>query len=209
MPRQKKPLISVSPKAYPKLSKNQIILLVVVVLVAILFYFKSLFIAATVNGTPISRLDVIQRLEKATGKQTLDSLITKELLLQEASKRKITISDQEINKEIIKIAANIKKQGGTLEQALAAQGMSQSDLRDQVKLQKILEKMFADKLKVTEKEIDQFIEANKNNIPQAAGQSTIRESVRQQLQQNKLGPKVQELIANLKKAAQINYFVNY
>lgn len=209
MPRQKTPPMSLSTKAYPKLNKNQIILLVAVVFLAILFYFKSLFIAATVNGTPISRLAVIQRLEKATGKQTLDSLITKELLLQEAAKRKITISEQEIDKEIAKIQTNIKKQGGTLEQALAAQGMSQADLREQVKLQKILEKMFADQLKVTEKEIDQFIETNKNNIPQSADPSTIRESVRQQLQQNKLGPKVQELIANLKKAAKIDYFVNY
>lgn len=209
MPKQKNPQTSLSPKAYSKLNKNQIILLVVVALLAILFYFKSLFIAATVNGTPITRLAVIQRLEKTAGKQTLGSLITKELLLQEASKRKITISDQEVNKEISKIQANIKKQGGTLEQALTAQGMSQSDLRDQVKLQKILEKMFADQLKVTEKEIDQFIEANKNNIPQATDPAVIRESVKQQLQQNKLGPKVQELINNLKKSAQINYFVNY
>lgn len=209
MPRQKKPLMSLSTKAYPKLNKNQIILLAAVALLAILFYFRSLFIAATVNGSPITRLSVIQRLEKTAGKQTLDSLITKELLLQEANKRKITISDQEINKEISKIEANIKKQGGTLDQALAAQGMSQADLREQVKLQKILEKMFTDQLKVTEKEIDQFIEANKNNISQATDPSTIRESVKQQILQNKLGQKVQELISNLKKSAKIDYFINY
>ncbi len=209
MPKQKNPQMSQSPKANPKLTRNQIILLVAALLVAMFLYLKGLFLAALVNGSAITRLSVIQRLEKTAGKQTLDALITKELILQEAGKRKITISDQEIDKEISRIEANVKRQGGTLDQALAAQGMSRVDFREQVKLQKILEKMFSEQLKVTEKEIDQFIETNKNNLPQAQDPSVIREQVRQQLQQNKLGQKVQELIDKLRKSAKINYFVNY
>jgi len=209
MPIQKKSAVIQSQPEHLKLSKNQIILIVVVAVAGLLFYFKGLLIAATVNGSPISRWSVIKQLEKTGGKQTLDSLVTKELLLQEAKKKKITVSEQEINQEISKIEASVKKQGGTLDQALKAQGMTRVDFKEQVKLQKTLEKMFTDQLKVTEKEIDQFIETNKNSIPQTTNSAAIRESVRQQLQQSKLGQKVQELIANLKKSAKINYFINY
>ena len=209
MPIQKKSAVIQSQPEHLKLSKNQIILIVVVAVAGLLFYFKGLLIAATVNGSPISRWSVIKQLEKTGGKQTLDSLVTKELLLQEAKKKKITVSEQEINQEISKIEASVKKQGGTLDQALKAQGMTRVDFKEQVKLQKTLEKMFTDQLKVTEKEIDQFIETNKNSIPQTTNSTAIRESVRRQLQQGKLGQKVQELIANLKKSAKINYFINY
>lgn len=187
-------------------------IIIIIAIAALLFYFRGLFVAATVNGKPISRFDVIRQLESSTGKQALDSLVTKELILQEAKKRGITVSPKEIADELVKIEANVKKQGGSLDEALAAQGMTKEILKEQVLLQKLLEKMFIKELRVTEKEIDQFMEQNKANLPaviEATEQAALRQSIKQQIQQNKLGQKVQELIKNLKNLAKINFFVKY
>ena len=45
------------------------IILIVVIIAGLLFYFKGLFVAAVVNGEPITRLSLILQLEKKDGKQ--------------------------------------------------------------------------------------------------------------------------------------------
>lgn len=200
-------------KSFFNLPQSEVIgIIIIIVVTALLFYFKGLFVAASVNGKPISRVEVIGQLEGSVGKQTLDSLVTKELVLQEAKKRGITVSDKEIGDELVKIETNVKKQGGSLEEALAAQGMTRKVLKDQILLQKLLEKMFEKELGVTEKEIDQFMEENKDSLPEtveATEQASLRQSIKQQIQQNKLGQKVQNLISSLKNSANINFFVKY
>jgi len=66
--------------------------LLVVVLVVAAFLLKGLFIAALVNGQPISRFTVISELEKQSGKQALTSLVNQTLIFQEAKKKNITVS---------------------------------------------------------------------------------------------------------------------
>ncbi len=209
----RKPPIVKSKPAIRRFVKDETIALAIFVLIVIaLFYFKSLFVAASVNGIPISRFSVINQLEKTAGKQTLDALVNKELILQEAKRRKVNISNQEIDQRIKQVDKSIKQQGGNLEQVLKTQGLSQEDFRDQVEVQLVAEKLFANKIIVSDKEIDQFIEQNKASLPQVsqAGETTqLRKTIKQQIFQNKLGQKVQELIANLKRSAKIDYFVSY
>jgi len=54
--------------------KTSVIIAAVVVIGALAFYYKGLFIAATVNGVPISRLSIIEQLEKSSGKATLEAI---------------------------------------------------------------------------------------------------------------------------------------
>lgn len=210
MPISKRTSAGQPPKSSLELTKNQKIALVVAVIVGTIFYFyKGFFVVATVNGTPITRWSIVSQLEKTGGKQTLDSQVTKELILQEAKKREIAIPDQEIEQEMNKIEANVKQQGSDFEELLKVQGMTKDDLKDQVKLQKLIEKMFAGQVEVNEEEITQFMTENQESLPETTDEAALRASVRQQLQQQKLGTSVQQLIDNLKKAAKINYFVTY
>ncbi|MCR4330711.1 MAG: SurA N-terminal domain-containing protein, partial [Patescibacteria group bacterium] len=66
--------------------KTAILVIVIGLTLALLFYGKGVFVAATVNGSPISRLSVVQQLEKEGGKNTLDSLITERLIESEVKK---------------------------------------------------------------------------------------------------------------------------
>lgn len=209
MPNQKKSSAKSPQKFSPKLNDNLKALILIVAIAAVLFYFKNLFVAATVNGRAISRLALVSELEKRSGRATLESMVTKELLLQEAKKRGVAISQQEIDQELNRIEATVKQQGGNLEQVLTAQGMTRKDLREQVLVQKILEKMLADELKVSDQEAEQFMTQNQESLPETTDSAALKASVRQQLAQNKLSQKAQELLDNLKKSSKINYFVTY
>src|SRR3989339_718982 len=73
----------------------------VVVVLTSLQYSKGLFVAATVNGSPISRLAIIETLEKQAGKQALDSMITEKLI--KSGTDNISVSQEDIDSEIKKI----------------------------------------------------------------------------------------------------------
>ena len=59
-----------------------------VLVIALAYGFVKMFVAAYVNGRLISRLSVVRELEKQGGKKTLDALIIKSLIAQEAKKVK-------------------------------------------------------------------------------------------------------------------------
>jgi len=172
------------------------------------YIYKGLFIAATVNGSPISRLAIIQELEKASGKNLLDSLIIEKLVQNEANAKKITVSNDEINGEIKKIEDRIVAQGSTLDAALAAQGMTMEDLKKQIILQKEVEKMVADKINVTDEEVTQYIKDNAISIPEGQ-EATTTAQIKDELRNQKLNKEAAALITTLKSQAKIRYFVNY
>lgn len=198
---------SKSKKIFKK--RNILIILVIVLTFTILYYFKGLFVAALVNGEPIARLSIVQELEKRGGEQTLSSLVTKTLILQEAGKQGVDVAESEINDEIKKIEDNLKKQGQSLDDALGFQGLTKEDFIEQIRIQKLIEKMLAKDIKVTDKEVSDYIEQNKGTIPIDITTTDATISARQQLEQQKLGSKAQEWIAELQEKAKIQYFVNY
>ncbi len=171
-------------------------------------YFKAVFVAATVNGSPVSRLSVIKELEKTAGKQTLDTLITKRLIEQEADAKGITASDEEVQVEVTKIEEQIKAQGSTLEAELATAGISMEQFRSEKALFVKLQKMLGDTVGVTDAEVAAFIAENSIEIPKGS-ETEIMNGVREQLKGDKSNTAVGELIAELKSAAKINYFVTY
>ena len=95
-----------------------IIVIVIIIGFALFFGYQKYLVVATVNGQPISRLTVIKELENQGGKNVLETIITRELILQEAAKKNASANQNEINSELKKIEENVKSQGGTLEAAL-------------------------------------------------------------------------------------------
>ena len=192
-----------------KISKKNIIILGIIVVALILAYFsKNLFVAATVDGVSISRLSIISKLEKASGKGLLDSMITEKLIQSEAKAKKIVVSDEDVNTQIKTIEDQITAQGSTIDEALATQGMSMDDLKKQIMLQKQVEKLIGDKIVVTDQEIAQYITDNEVSV-QSGQEAMINEQVKSQLMSDKFSAEVETLISNLKAKAKIKYFVKY
>ncbi|MCL5017049.1 MAG: SurA N-terminal domain-containing protein [Patescibacteria group bacterium] len=188
--------------------KVTIVVACVIVLGALLFVYKGLFIAAVVNGSPISRLAVIQQLESTSGKSTLENIIVEKLIKDEAKKQKIVVSNDEINSEVSNVEKQITSQGGTLAQALASQNMTMDTLRDQILVEKELEGLLADKIQVTDADVATYIKDNKVKIP-AGQEDTYKAQISQQLKQQKLSGVVNDYISSLRSKANISYFVNY
>lgn len=190
-------------------SKKLVLAILTIALVfGALVYFKGFFVAATVNGTPVARLSVIQELEKQGGKNTLDTLITEKLIDSEANKKGIIVTSSDVDQEIKNIEASITQQGGTLEDALLQQGMTLEALKKQILVQKKIEKLIADKIQVTDEEINKYIEENKITL-QADKEVESKNQIKQQLQGQKLNQEATAWIASLKESAQIKYYVKY
>ncbi len=192
--------------------RSKLILVLVMVILALLLYrFKSVFIAATVNSAPISRLAVVQELEKQGGKSILDNLITNALILQEAKKEKVVITQPEIDAEIAKVTANLKTQGQDLDQILTTQGMTKADLNDQIRLQLLVQKMAGQGIEVTDKEVQDNFTAGQKDGTYAKNVkfADVQAQIKSQLNQQKLNDKITAWIQDLRSKAKINHFVNY
>lgn len=188
--------------------KNAIIIVVIVALGALIYVYKGLAVAALVNGKPVSRFALIRELEKGSGKQVLETLITEKLVKGALDKERIFVSEYEAQSEIKKLEENIVKQGGTLDQLLDTEGIKKSDLVKQLTLQLRVKKLFADKIKVGDEEVDAYIKENKVKVPKDKPEA-FKEQIKNQLEGQKLNQAASEWVETLRSEASIRYFVNY
>jgi len=187
------------------LPKIIIIFLVLIILVGSLFYFRDRFIVAFVNGQPITRFRLINELEKQSGEKTLESLIIKTLIFQEAKKQKISVSKDEVNQEISKLEESFFSQGQDFNQALEAQGVTLSQLKEQIEIQKIVEKLVSGSVKVTDEEVEKYLDENKDLFPEGTSTEDVKTEARQQLENQRLSEEIQTWIESIKNSAKIIY----
>lgn len=181
---------------------------VIILIVIALFFFKGHFVAATVNGSPISRLSIIKKLEKQGGQQILDTIIAEKLIDDEAKKKGIIVEEDEISGEFQVIKSQIASMGSTLEDQLKEQGMTEQDLKDNLTRHLKMEKILADKIQVTEQEVDAHIKDNKVSIPKGT-EIEARTKIKEQMKENKVNQFSQQLVLDLKSQAKVKYYVNY
>ena len=196
-----------------KFKKSKLLLIAlwtaVLVVVLALLFSNGFLVAATVNGSPISRLAVIQELEKQGGKQALEAMVDKKLIETELASNGITIETSDVDTKITEIEAQVATQGGTLEEALASQGMTMEQLRTQLETQLKLEKLLADKVQVTEEEITAYITENKITPPKEVSIEEVKAQVREQLKQEKFQAEAQKWVAAITEKANIKYYITY
>src|SRR3989339_448053 len=185
-------------------TKKRVITFLVIVLVLTGVYFsRSLIFAAWVNGKPVYRYSLVRELEKQGGKQVLASLVEESLISSEAKKSNVTISDSEIETEIKKIEETISGQGISLDEALNLRGMTRKDLEKQINTQKIVEKILASKILLTDQEVKDYFNANKTLFGQNPVFDKVKDQVRAQLFQQKLSEQYNTWITDLKTKAKI------
>jgi len=195
-------------KATKKNKKTYVILVLLIALAGVLYYFRGLFLVAMVNNKPITRASLIKQLEKDAGQATLENLIVKELILQEAQKKGVSVTDEDIQKEIDNITQIIEAQGTTLETALSMQGQTIEDLKDNIRIQKTAEEILKDDISVKEDEILAYFEENKEFYEDREYED-LKEEIGEQLSQEKLQTKFAELLESLKNDSDIIYLKSF
>ena len=192
-------------KILPKLKP----FILIALFAAALYLSKSLIFAAWVNTRPIFRWSLVRELEKQGGQSVINSLVEKSLIFQEAAKSKVRITDEDINNELKRIEELVKSQGLSLEEALSFRGQNKNDLREQIRLQKIVEKLLSSKISISDEEIKNFFQENKSLFEKDATLEKVKDQVKGQLFQVKLNEEYRKWIEELKAKAKIFYFVKY
>lgn len=183
--------------------------IIILILGGAFYFLRSYLIAATVNGKPISRLSVISELEKQGGAQVLDTLVSKELIAQEAAKKGITVSEDDINGEIGKLDESLKTQGQTMDQFLASQFMTMEDLHGRFETRLLIERLLTPDIAVGDDEVDKYVTDNKAILPTDLSDDELKAQVKEQLLQQKIADKFDTWINDLKTNSIINYLKKY
>jgi len=208
---KEEPAVSNTPPPVSKFPKKFFVFFLAFgVLAVIAYYGMKLFFVASVNGQLISRIKIIQELEKQSGKQVLDIFVLKALIEQDAKKNKIEVTKKDIDSEYAKLEKSVVAQGTTMDVLLAQQAMNKKELLEEIRLQLLVTKM-AGEAQISNKEIDEYLSAFESQSLESGTETEApsRESVKESLKKQKLQEKIQTYMSELKTKAKINYFVTY
>ena len=126
-------------------------------------------VAATVNGEPITLADLGDQCLERHGKDVLDGIINRSLLEQALKRRKLTVTDEDIDAEIERAAIAMgqfkpNKQPdvkGWLEMVQKTQGISEDAyIRDVVWPSTVMKKIVGNNVQVSEEDLAKGFEAN-------------------------------------------------
>lgn len=118
---------------------------------------------AKVNGVEISSAKLYDALVASGGAQTLDSMITEELITQEGKKAGVQITDADITNEIAAIKASYSTED-EFNQALSSYGMTIDDLKKNMQPQVTLKKILEPQVTVTDEEIKTYYDENLESL---------------------------------------------
>lgn len=188
----------------PFTTKRIAIGLLIGILVVLAVYKKGVFIAATVNGRPITTIQLISRLNQNYRNQELDNMVTERVILDEAKKKNLLPTDQEIKSRVADVE---KRYGGkdAFDSLVSQQGQTRSMVEDQLKVQLAFEKLYSNEATVSDQEIDDFIKQNKAQLP-ATDSATQRQEATNAIKQRKLSQVSLQKLDELKKNANIKIF---
>lgn len=189
-----------------KLSKTaKIHLIGLVVLLALIGgCFYKFGIVAIVNGKPIYRMAYIKELQKSD-KTIIEQMIQDALIKGEAENKGITIEQNEIDEAIKKIEDQVVAQGMKLEDALKSEGMTRETLIEQIRIQKIAEKLASPSADPTQEEIDSWLKTNKDYLSKTATKEELQTLAREQLKSQAQNMALNNWFTELKNSAKIIY----
>jgi peptidyl-prolyl cis-trans isomerase SurA len=126
-------------------------------------------VKATVNGQQITDVQVSQRLKlfalegRSGAKAALEELINEALMLQEAKRLNIEISDKQVDDAFLGVARNIKVSSDKLRQILGQNGVNVDTLRDRLRAalawNSITQNVIMARVQISDAELEQRAEA--------------------------------------------------
>ncbi|MEX0621907.1 MAG: SurA N-terminal domain-containing protein [Candidatus Woykebacteria bacterium] len=175
--------------------------LLVIIFLAVLFIFnKGIFLAGTINGRFVATPTFYAKLAKNSGDEVWESLVRESLIKQEAAKKNLTSSDKDVEERIKKLEDQF---GGkeAFEAAVQQNGTSIEEIKGQIELQIVVEKLLADKIAVTDKEVADYKKQNKD-LAKGSTDAQIKDTLKSQ----KLNEKFASWFDEVKKNAKISTY---
>lgn len=194
---------SLPPKKFP--TKYLYLIVALLALSALLLANKGMLLAAVVNGKPIFSWELNRVLVERYGKQTLEGIISEQLIAGEARKQSVVVPPGEVSareEEIVKGLGG----GMSLEEILKIQGLSKNEFDRQITMQLTVQKLLGKDLSITETDIDNFIASNRAQLV-ATEEAAIRAEARQAILDAHIGEKLQPWFNEIKTKAKILRFL--
>lgn len=200
LPISRQPIIS------RLLSRKNTLLITLFLLIVLIWKLKGYLIVATVNGQPISRWELTDKLTRRFGGQTLDDIINERLLLAALRQKGIFIPNQEIDARIKQIEERLKD-SLSLAEALKAQGLTTEEFRRQIEIQSSIDKLFDKEATTSSSEIEEYIRKNNQAYKSATDPVSVREEVKAILRQQKISDLFDSWFSQIRKDAKIAKFL--
>ena len=124
-------------------------------------------VLATIGDTEILYTDLADQLIELQGKDTLETMITNEIVKQEAAKAKVEVSEEDIEEEYKNY---INYYGGeeSFKSMLQMYGMSADDVRKDIENSLLTEKVIASTIEVKDEELKTYFDENAANYETSA-----------------------------------------
>ncbi|MBI2600609.1 SurA N-terminal domain-containing protein [Candidatus Daviesbacteria bacterium] len=187
-----------------KLDKRGYLVLVVLALIILGLWKKEWFVAGTVNSSPITNFELLNKMNAQYRSQTLNQIINEKLILDAARKQNVTVSSQEVDNKISELITSVGGQE-TFESLLTQQNLTKEGLKDQIKLQLTVEKLYANEATVSAEEVDKFIEQN-SALLTASESATQKVEAEKLIKQQKVSQIFSQKFQELKQQADIKIF---
>ncbi len=171
--------------------------------------YQQMQMQAQQSGQPVD--------EKGLKKQTVENLVSTEVLVQEADKRKIDVSDKDIDKGLKESAKSGQMSEKDFLKAMKDQGMDEenvrSELKNQLKIEGLVEDEYGE-FEVSGEEIGQAYEQAKSQQEQMAQQGgqgqqemppieDMRPQLKEQVKNQKSQEATQKFAKKLRKQADV------
>ena len=124
-------------------------------------------VAAVVNGEPVYKAELFDALYATGGKDALDQIIARKLIVQEGARSGLEIAEEEMEEEINNIVA--ESFGGSYEDFLSTltmYGLSEEAFREDARLNLLVRKLAMAEIDPTEEEAQQYFENNRSLFEQ-------------------------------------------
>ncbi len=118
-----------------------------------------------VNGTPIRQSEIVERVLRMHGRETLEAMINELLVRQTAHEKKIAADAAVLDKRISRMRSNFTN-AKAFENQLNQIGATEADIRREMQAQLIAEKLIVDtnKLSVNDAEVKSAFDRNKGRM---------------------------------------------
>lgn len=129
---------------------------------------QSSQVVATVNGEEIMQDELFEALYAQGGKDALDQLITRRLILQESEQAGITVSEEDLDAEIDSII--LESFQGSEEAFLSAldyYGISEESFREDARLNMLVRQIALEQINPTDEDVRAYFEENRDLFDQA------------------------------------------
>lgn len=185
-------------------SKKMYVIVLIAGILLLATLKKDLFVAALVNGSPVTNLELQMKLNQQFRTQTLNQMINEKIILDAAAKNNAVPTEVEINNKISELEKSV---GGAqvLDSLLSQQGQNRNSIRSQIKVQLSIEKLYLDEATVSAQEVEQFLATNKNQL-QATDSASLEKEAYDSLKQQKLSQIFNQKFQELRQKAKIQIF---